>query len=108
MAVSTPDVSHATLEDLDVLVNPECFESDVLEVISSSQQSGIYRLIVADKDITAIASTPNFRYIVIYNNKADLPLICWYDYGATRNMLPGEVIRLDFDQVNGVFSLFIL
>ena len=74
---------------------------------SSSQTSGLYKLVIADTTLTSTGgSTGPFRYVVIYNDTAvnDL-LIGWYDYGTALTLNSGESLSVDFDQVNGLLTL---
>jgi len=79
-----------------------------LTITSSTQTSGTYRWIVADKVLTASGAVATFRYVVIYNDTptspAD-PLICWYDHGSAVTLANTETFTIDFDGTNGVFSL---
>ena len=68
-----------------------------LTVSSSSQTSGTYKLVVADKTLTATGAVPAFRYVIIYNDTAtDDPLICWFDYGSEVTLASGDTFKLDF------------
>lgn len=74
--------------------------SRVLTTSSSSQTTGTYSLVLADKVLTASGgSVGPFRYAVIYNDTptspAD-PLICWFDYGSDITLADGETFTLDF------------
>ena len=75
---------------------------------SSSQTSGTYRLVCADVVFTASGAVGPFRYAVLYNDTptspAD-PLVGWWDYGSALTLQNGETFTVDFDNVNGVFSL---
>lgn len=74
---------------------------------SSSQTSGLYRLVIADTTLTSTGgSTGPFRYVVIYNDTStnDL-LIGWYDYGTSLTLNSGESLSVDFDQVNGLLTI---
>jgi len=75
-----------------------------LSVSSSSQTSGTYKLVVADKTLTATGDVPAFRYAIIYNDTAtDDPLICYFDYGSEVTLAKDDTFKLDFgDQL---FSL---
>ena len=80
-----------------------------LTVSSSSQASGLYKLVIADVTITASGgSIGPFRYAVIYNDTptspAD-PLIGYFDYGSAITLGDGEAFTLDFDGTNGVFTI---
>ena len=68
-----------------------------LTVLSSSQTSGTYKLVVADKILTATGDVPAFRYAIIYNDTAaNDELICWYDYGSEITLASGDTFKLDF------------
>ena len=68
-----------------------------LTVSSSSQTSGTYKLVVADKTLTATGAVPAFRYAIIYNDTAaNDELICWFDYGSEVTLASGDTFKLDF------------
>jgi hypothetical protein len=74
---------------------------------SSSQTSGLYKLIIADITLTSTGgSTGPFRYITIYNDTStnDL-LIGWYDYGTSLTLNSGESLAVDFDGANGLLTI---
>ena len=72
-------------------------DSVTLTVSSSSQTSGTYKLVVADKILTATGDVPAFRYAIIYNDTAaNDELICWYDYGTEVTLASGDTFKLDF------------
>lgn len=74
---------------------------------SSSQTSGLYKLVIADTTLTSTGgSTGPFRYVVIYNDTAanDL-LIGWYDYGTSLTLNSGESLAVDFDGTNGLLTI---
>ena len=75
-----------------------------LSVSSSSQTSGTYKLVVADKTLTATGDVPAFRYAIIFNDTAaNDELICWFDYGSEVTLAKDDTFKLDFgDQL---FSL---
>lgn len=74
---------------------------------SSSQTSGLYKLVIADTTLTSTGgSTGPFRYVVIYNDtSANDLLIGWYDYGTALTLNSGESLSVDFDQVNGLLTI---
>ena len=68
-----------------------------LSVSSSSQTSGTYKLVVADKTLTASGAVPAFRYVIIYNDTAaNDELICYFDYGSEVTLASGDTFKLDF------------
>ncbi|UOF77208.1 hypothetical protein [Caudoviricetes sp.] len=80
---------------------------ETLTVSSSSQSSGTYKLVIADKTITASGgSIGSFRYAVIYNDTSTSDsLIGWVDYGSSITLNDTEPFTLDFDGTNGLFTL---
>ena len=76
-----------------------------LPVISSSQTSGTYKLVVSDVTFTAIGSCGPLRYAVIYDSSSDQnKLIGWYDLGTSVTLQAGESIFLDFTGDNSLFT----
>jgi hypothetical protein len=73
---------------------------------SSSQTSGLYKLILADVVFTATGSMGPFRYAVLYNDTAtNDELIGWWDYNSSITMSIGETFTVDFDPTNGVLTV---
>ena len=103
-ASNAPSASaHVKLADI-TTVSVANLDSVTLTVSSSSQTSGTYKLVVADKTMTANGSVDPFRYVIIYNDTAaNDELIAWYDYGSEVTLASGDTFKLDFgDQL---FSL---
>ena len=83
--------------------------SNQLVVTSSLQSSGTYALIADDINILATGDLDSgafFQYIVMYNLdtavKVD-PLIAWFDYASSVQLLDTKIFTLDFDPT-GVFE----
>lgn len=74
---------------------------------SSSQTSGLYKLVLADVVFTAAGgSIGPFRYAVLYDDtSASDILIGFWDYGSSITLASGESITVDFSAVNGVLQL---
>jgi hypothetical protein len=86
--VKLADITTVSVANLD---------SVTLTVSSSSQTSGTYKLVVADKTLTASGAVPAFRYVIIYNDTAaNDELICWYDYGSEVTLAKDDTFKLDF------------
>ena len=68
-----------------------------LTVSSSGQSAGTYKLVVADKTLTASGAVPAFRYVIIYNDTAaNKELICFFDYSSEVTLASGDTFKLDF------------
>ena len=106
-AANAPVATNSVLADL-TTVSTANTDSVTLTTSSSAQTSGTYKLIIADKVITATGAVGAFRYVVIYDDTptspAD-PLVCWYVYGSEISLSTGETLTLDFDPTNGLLSL---
>ena len=84
------------LADITTIASP-AVDSVTLTVSSSSQTAGTYKLVLADKTMTASADVGPFQYVIIYNDTAtDDPLIAWYDYGSEVTLASGDTFKLDF------------
>jgi hypothetical protein len=75
-------------------------------ITSSSQTSGLYKLVLADVVFTASGgSIGPFRYAVLYNDTAtNDELIGWYDYGSAVTLAAGETFTVDCDPSTGVLT----
>ena len=82
-------------------------DSQTLTVSSSAQTSGTYKLVIADKVVTATGGAVGpLRYVVIYNDTAaNDELICFFDYGSEITLADTETLTLDFDGTNGLLQL---
>ena len=103
---TAPTADNDVLTDITEIAYTYCSDR-ALTVSSSSQTSGTYKLVVADKTISASGGAVGpFRYVVIYNDTAtNDDLICWFDYGSSITLADGESIVLDFDDSNGLLTI---
>jgi len=86
--VKLADITTVSVANLD---------SVTLTVSSSSQTSGTYKLVLADKTMTASGAVGPFQYVIIYNDTAaNDELIAWYDYGSEVTLASGDTFKLDF------------
>ena len=86
--VKLADITTVSVANLD---------SVTLTVSSSSQTSGTYKLVVADKTMTASGAVGPFRYVIFYNDTAaNDELICFFDYGSEVTLASGDTFKLDF------------
>lgn len=66
--------------------------------VTSAQTSGTYKLDANNLVITATATVPTFRYVVLFNDTAtNDELIGWYDYGAPVILQNGETFTVIWD-----------
>ena len=96
-ASNAPSASaNVKLADITTIATTN-LDSVTLTVSSSSQTSGTYKLVVADKLLTATGAVPAFRYVIIYNDTAaNKELICFFDYGSEVTLASGDTFKLDF------------
>jgi hypothetical protein len=96
-ASNAPSASaDAVLTDISTIATTN-LDSVTLNVSSSSQTTGTYKLVVADKTLTATGDVPAFRYVIVYNDTAaNDELICFFDYGSEVTLASGDTFKLDF------------
>ena len=101
---SEPAATMTKLSELTGAIASPALDSVTLTVSSSGQTSGTYKLVLADKTMTASGAVGPFRYVAIYNDTAaNDELIAWYDYGSEVTLAKDDTFKLDFgDQL---FSL---
>jgi hypothetical protein len=102
---SAPVATNTVLANITEISYTNCSSRNIT-LTSSSQSSGLYKLIIADLTLTATGTVGPFRYIVIYNSTAASgPLIGWYDYGSSLTLANGDTLLLDFDNTNGLLQI---
>ena len=96
-AANAPSASaDVKLADFTSIAAP-AVDTTTLTVSSSGQTSGTYKLVVADKLLTATGDVPAFRYAIIYNDTAtNKELICYFDYGSEVTLHANDTFTLDF------------
>ena len=73
---------------------------------SSTQTSGLYKLILVPLTLTASGAVAPFRYVTLFNDTAtNDELIGFGDLGATTTLASGDSVVLTWDAVNGAISL---
>ena len=105
-AANAPVAGNSQLSNL-TQISYTNLSARTLTTSSSSQTGGLYKLVLADKVLTASGgSVAAFRYIVIYNDTAtNDELVGYYDYGSDLTLLDGETLTIDFDGTNGALTL---
>lgn len=103
---SSPSSANSILTDITEIAYTHC-STRALTVSSSSQTSGVYKLVIADLTLTASGGTVGpFRYVVIYDDTAASDdLIDYFDYGSAITLADAETLLLDFDGTSGLLQL---
>lgn len=103
---TAPTAANSVLADL-TQISYTNLSSRNLTTSSSSQTSGVYKLVVADITLTASGgSVGPFRYVVVYNSTAASGnLIGYFDYGSSVTLADTETFTVDFDGSNGLLTI---
>jgi hypothetical protein len=83
--------------------------SRAITTTSSTQTSGTYKLVLADRTLTSSGGTTGpFRYVYIYDDTVTTPadpLVGYYDYGSSLTLNDGDSLTVDFSAANGVLQI---
>lgn len=80
--------------------------SRVITISSSSQTSGVYKLVLSDLTLTASSTIDPFRYIYIYDDTAtNDELIGYFDYGSSVTLTSGQSFTIDFSSSDGILTI---
>lgn len=102
---TVPVATNALLADL-TEISYTNLSARAVTTSSSSQTSGLYKLILADLVLTASGAVAGFRYVILYNDTAASDnLIGWWDYGSTITMANGDTLTIDFSAANGAIQI---
>lgn len=102
---SAPSAANTVLANITEITYTN-LSARTLTTTSSSQTSGLYKLVIQDLVLTATGAVGPFRYVVIYNDTAaSKNLIGYADYGSSITMANGETFTLDFDGSAGLLTL---
>lgn len=106
-AANAPDAAaDAQLSDITTIAYTN-LSSRAVTTSSSSQTSGLYKLVINDLVLSASGgSVAAFRYLVLYNDSATNDrLIGYLDYGSDLTLANGESLTIDADGTNGILQL---
>ncbi len=105
-AANAPSATNTQLSNLTQISYTNA-GTRTLTISSSSQSSGQYKLVIADKSITASGGAiATFRYVVVFNQTAtNDELIGWYDYGGDVNVTDGNSFDINFDGTGGILTI---
>ena len=100
-----PAATNTVLANITEISYTNC-SARTITTTSSTQTSGLYKLVLADLVLTASGAVGPFRYLVLYNDTAvSDQLIGYYDYGSAITLQTGDTFTIDFSSVNGVIQL---
>jgi hypothetical protein len=106
---SAPTATNAVKADITEIsaANGYTAGGTAATLVSSSQTSGTYKLVLNNVTFTASGgSIGTFRYAVLYNSTAASGnLIGYYDYGTALTITNGNSFQVQFDGTNGVLQL---
>lgn len=104
---TAPSAANSVLADITLATGaPANLDSVTITTTSSAQTSGTYKLVLADKTMTASGTVGPFRYVVIYDDTVvGDPLVGYYDYGSAITLNSGDSFTVDFDATNGFIQI---
>ena len=105
---SLPSASNQVLADITQISAGTGYTTGgtTVSVSSSSQTSGLYKLVGADVIFTATGVMGPLRYAVLYNDTATSDeLVGWWDYGSAITLASGETFTVDLDASNGILTI---
>ena len=100
-----PVATNTVLANITEISYTNC-STRAVTTTSSTQTSGLYKLILVDLVLTASGTVGPFRYVVLYNDTAgSKQLIGWYDNGSAATLGNGDTFTIDFSAANGVIQI---
>ncbi len=106
-AAHPPSTANAVLTDLTVISYTNLSARGVT-ITSSAQTAGVYKLVLAEKVLTASGNVAAFRYVVLYDDTAASDdLIGYIDYGEDMAMIDTETFTITFHPTNGALTFTI-
>ncbi len=79
-----------------------------ITITSSTETSGVLKLILVDLVLTASGAVATFRWVDLYNDTPSSPLnplISFWDYGSNVTLANTETFTIDFSASNGVLTI---
>lgn len=103
-AANAPVAGNSVLADL-TQISYTNLSARTVTTSSAGQTSGTFKIVLADKTLTASGAVETFRYVEVFNQTAASdPLIAWYDHGSDVTLASAETFNVDFDDSNGFFQ----
>lgn len=105
LSATSPVATNSVLSNI-TQISYTNLSSRNITTVSSTQTSGVYKLVLQDLVLSATGAVATFRYIVLYNSTAaNQELLGWYDYGSNVTLANGETFTIDFDGTNGALTI---
>jgi len=104
---NAPTAADSVLADLTPIAYTNLLPADRLfTTTSSTQTSGLYKLIIADLVLTASGgAVATFRHIAIYNVTAtNDDLLGWLDYGSDLTLAEDDTLTIDMSAATGLLQ----
>lgn len=106
---SAPSAAYTQLSQITQISNGNGYTTGGTQatLVSSTQTSGAYKLVLNDVTFTAsVGQMGPFRYYVLYNDTAtNDELICYWDYGSSITLDPNSTFTVDFNGTTGVIQI---
>lgn len=100
-----PVVTHTQRSDITQIAGGTGYTTDglTINITSSEQSGGVYKLILEDLLITATGELGPFRYLVFCNETStgDL-LIGWLDWGESITLQNTNTFRINLSETDGL------
>ena len=108
---SAPIATNTILSDITQIADGGGYVAPgyALDNVVLSETGGTAKVVADDEVITATgAAIATFRYLVLFNDTPASPLnplVAWYDFGSALDLAEGESLTIDFDAINGIFTI---
>jgi len=108
---TAPVATNKLLADLTEITAANGYSAggSTVTISTSSQTSGVYKLVLADLVFTASGgSFGPLRYAVLYNDTPSSPLnplIGWWDFGSSVTIDDTQTFTCDFDATTGALTI---
>lgn len=107
LSLVAPDTSDVQLSDITQIDEGGGYTAGglALTVVSSSQTGGLYKLVLAVRQLVSTGLVQQWRYASVYDDGSTGDLLIGYiDSGGTQTMSDGDIYTWTFDQVDGVLQ----
>lgn len=101
-----PTASNSTTSDITEISAGSGYSAGGAAVtsVTSTQTSGLYKLIGTGPTFTSSGTIGPFRYVVLYD-AGNSKLIGWWDYGSSITLNNAETFAVNFDPTNGILQI---